>query len=203
MGFATTVLRIVTGATMAGHGVQKLTDSLGGRGPEAAAESFEKMGFRPGRPFALATGVAETAGGAMMVAGLGTPAACAMISGVMTGAIVKVRSKHGFWMRDGGLEYNLHILAATFAVAGAGGGALTLDALRGKKHRGFGWAVAQLAIGAGTAAAALAIADRQSGDNWPGPTPTDLWLDREDSGSSAPVDLTTQSEVGEHAHATA
>ena len=207
MGFATTVLRVVTGATMAGHGLQKLTNSLGGQGQDATAESFEKMGFKPGRPFAIATGMAETAGGALMVAGLGTPFACAMVSGVMAGAIAKVHYKNGFWLTEHGYEYNLHILAATFAVAGSGGGALTLDALRGKKHRGLGWALAQLAVGVGAAAGALAIADRQNGDkNWPASTFTDRGPNSagdEEADISSAVDLTSDGEADDHAHTTA
>jgi putative oxidoreductase len=205
MGLATTVLRVVTGATMAGHGLQKLTNSLGGQGPDDVAESFEKMGLKPGRPYAIATGAAETAGGLLMVAGLGTPLACAMVSGVMAGAIAKVHYKNGFWMTEHGYEYNLHILAATFAVAGTGGGSLTLDALRGKKHRGFGWALAQLAVGLGAAAGALAIAERQNGDHWQSMS-ADRWSSSaspDEAGSAGPVDLTSQGEVGDHAHATA
>lgn len=204
MGFSITVLRVVTGATMLGHGLQKLTNSLGGNGPEAAGQQFEKMGFQPGREFAIATGVAETTGGALMVAGLGTPLACAMISGVMAGAIAKVHYKNGFWMSDRGFEYNLHIMAATFAVAGAGGGALALDGLRGKKHRGFGWALAQLAVGVGAAAGALSIAERQSGDHWQGTT--DRWTsetERPVNDSTGPVDLTSDTDVGDHADASA
>ncbi|HTW07288.1 MAG TPA: DoxX family protein [Acidimicrobiales bacterium] len=164
MGFATTALRVVTGATMAGHGLQKLTNMFGGQGPDGTGQSFEQMGFKPGRPFAIATGLAETAGGTLMVAGLGVPAACAMVSGVMVGAIARVHYKHGFWAMEHGFEYNLHILAATFAVAGTGGGSLTLDALRGKHRRGLGWAVAQLAVGAGAAAGALALSERLATD---------------------------------------
>jgi putative oxidoreductase len=204
MGLATTVLRVVTGATMAGHGLQKLTNSLGGQGLDASAESFEKMGLQPGRSFAIATGLAETAGGALMVAGLGTPLACAMVSGVMAGAIAKVHYKNGFWMTEQGSEYNLHILAATFAIAGSGGGALTVDALRGKKHRGFGWALAQLAVGVGAAAGALALAERQNGDHWQELSPTG---DRSTStgpnevDGSSPIDLAREGEVDGHVHA--
>jgi putative oxidoreductase len=148
---------------MAGHGLQKLTCSFGGHGPEAAGEMFEQIGFKPGRQFAVVTGAAETAGGVMMVAGLGTPLACSMISGVMAAAIAKVHYKNGFWASDRGYELNLHILAATFAVAGAGGGALALDGLRGRKHKGFGWALAQLVLGATAAAGAIAVAERLPG----------------------------------------
>jgi len=162
MGYATTVLRIVTGATMAGHGLQKLTNSMGGKGPAAAGDNFEKIGFTPGKHFAVATGVAETTGGTLMALGLATPVACSMVTGVMASAIAKVHYQNGFWVSNKGFEYNLNIMAATFAVAGAGGGALALDGLRGKKHRGFGWAVAQLAVGVAAAYATLEIAERQA-----------------------------------------
>jgi putative oxidoreductase len=209
MGLATTVLRVVTGATMAGHGLQKLSNSFGGHGLAAAGESFEAIGFKPGQPFATATGAAEAAGGMLMVAGLGTPLACAMISGVMAGAIAKVHYKNGFWMTDHGFEYNLHILAATFAVAGTGGGALTLDALRGKKHQGLGWALAQLAVGLGAATAALALAERQQGDHWQAstePHSTDRRPDgsvHDEATNSHQVDLAPNNEVGDHTHAPA
>ena len=79
---------------------------------------------------------------------------------------------------------------------------MTLDALRGKKHGGFGWALAQLAVGVGAAAGALAIAERQSGDHWQGST--GRWAS--DTSTSRPegaVDLTSRGEVGDHANASA
>lgn len=151
MGLATTVLRVVTGATMAGHGLQKLTYSFGGGGPQAAGERFEQMGFKPGQPYAVAAGATEAVGGALMGLGLETPLACAMVSGVMAAAIAKVHYKNGFWVSNRGFEYNAMIMAAAFAVAGSGGGALSLDGWRGKRRLGFGWALAQLALGVGAA----------------------------------------------------
>jgi putative oxidoreductase len=172
MGFATTVLRVATGATMAGHGLQKLTTGFGGGGLEAAGENFEKMGLSPGRQYALLTGSAEALGGSLLVLGLGTPFASSLVSAVMTGAIAKVHWKNGFWASKGGIEHPLLVLASTFAIAGAGGGPLAIDGLRGKKRRGFGWAFAQLAAGAGGAAAALAVASRQVGRGAAGTKPT-------------------------------
>ena len=117
-----------------------------------------------------------------MALGLATPLACSMVTGVMTGAIAKVHYQNGFWSSNKGFEYNLHILAATFAIAGAGGGALTLDGLRGKKRRGFGWALAQLVIGAGAGWGALALAERKGYEGTasqlsPGPRDDDKAVD--------------------------
>jgi len=191
MALATTVLRMVTGATMAAHGLQKLTCLLGGGGPEAAGKTFEKLGFSSGKQFAIVTGAAETTGGALMTLGLGTPLACSMVSGVMCGAVARVHYKNGFWNAQRGFEYNLLILAATFEVAAAGGGALTLDALRRKSHRGFAWAVAQLAVGAGAAWAALALDERQSSNEL-----APRWAtSSDDKGPRQEVDLTGDPEA--------
>src|ERR1700722_18339075 len=78
MGLATTALRVTTGVVLAGHGLQKIAGKFGGPGLDAAATGFESMGFRPGRPYAAAAGVSETAGGAMLAAGLFTPLGAAM-----------------------------------------------------------------------------------------------------------------------------
>jgi putative oxidoreductase len=161
VGLAITVLRVVTGATMAGHGLQKLTYSFGGGGPEATGQTFEQMGFKPGRRYAVAAGATETVGGAFMATGLQAPLACAMVSGVMASAISKVHYKNGFWVSDRGFEYNLMIMAAAFAIAGSGGGALSLDGLRGRRRQGFGWALAQLLAGVGVASLLLSWAGRQ------------------------------------------
>ncbi|MDX6514612.1 MAG: putative oxidoreductase, partial [Gaiellaceae bacterium] len=46
------LLRLVLGATMAGHGAQKLFGVFGGPGPQGAAGFFGALRFRS--PFALA-----------------------------------------------------------------------------------------------------------------------------------------------------
>jgi putative oxidoreductase len=97
-----------------------------------------------------------------MVAGLGTPLACAMVSGVMASAISKVHYKNGFWAANKGFEPNLMFMASAFAIAGSGGGALSLDGLRGKRRQGLSWALAQLVAGAGTAVAVLKFSSRQA-----------------------------------------
>lgn len=160
MGLATTVLRVVTGATVTGHGLQKLTGSFGGEGTEAVGRTFSQLGFEPGKPYAVATGATETVGGLLMATGLGTPFACAMVSGVMASAISKVHYKDGLWTSDRGLDFNLMVMASAFAIAGSGGGVLSLDGLRGKRRRGFVWAVAQLVVGVGAAVAVLTFAGR-------------------------------------------
>jgi putative oxidoreductase len=153
-------LRVLVGALFMGHGLQKLAGWFGGHGLGATAKSFESLGLRPGKAQATASGVAETAGGAMLAAGLLTPLGASLISGSMITAIRKVHAKNGVWVTNGGAEYNLVLLGVVFAITDVGPGGWSLDAARGKSHTGPAWALAQLAAGAAGSAAAIAIGER-------------------------------------------
>jgi putative oxidoreductase len=148
------VLRLVIGLLFVGHGAQKLFGAFGGHGPEGTGQFFEQVGLRPGKPKALAAGVTETAGGALLAVGLATPAAVAMLSGVQYAAIWKVHADKGPWVTDGGWEYSAVLLASLMAVAGVGPGPLSLDSVLGMERSGLGWALA--ATGAGVLGAAAA-----------------------------------------------
>jgi putative oxidoreductase len=148
MGLARLALRGTVGTLFVGHGMQKLNGSFGGPGIDGTTEMFDKIGMRPAKGHAIGAGVAETVGGAMLVAGMFTPAAVAMLSGVMFTAIRKVHAPNGPWAAKGGYEYNLVLLASLYAVADAGPGTISLDALRGKNRCGTHWALAAVGFGA-------------------------------------------------------
>jgi putative oxidoreductase len=156
------LLRMIVGGLFVGHGLQKLAGRFGGNGLQATGEAFEGMGMRPGPAHAGAAGAAETAGGAMLAAGLFTPAASGLLSAVMLTAIRKVHGPKGPWVTDGGYEYNLVLLATVFALTDIGPGPLSLDALIGSRRSGLPWALAQLAAGAAGSAAAIEL-----GARWP------------------------------------
>lgn len=110
--------RAALGASMVYHGLGKLR----GQGPQQVGGWFESVGIKPGKHFALATGIAEVFAGAAAIAGLWTrPAALAVLvtQGV---ALAKVHSKNGFDITKGGFEYNIALMciAATLLVAGPG-----------------------------------------------------------------------------------
>jgi putative oxidoreductase len=154
-------VRVVVGGLFMGHGLQKLAGWFRGHGLEGTGQAFESMGLRPGRVHATGAGVSETAGGALLAAGLLTPLAAAMLSGTMITAIRKVHAPNGPWIAEGGYEYNLVMLAAVFAVTDLGPGQWSLDEALGISRSGPGWAIAQLAAGAAGSAAVLAFAERQ------------------------------------------
>ena len=65
-------LRAGVGGVLLAHGVQKLFGWLGGAGLTGTADALEQMGFRPGLPSAVAAGLGEAGGGALIVLGLFT-----------------------------------------------------------------------------------------------------------------------------------
>ena len=152
MRFGIALLRAVVGALFMGHGLQKLTGWFGGHGLDATANAFEGMGLRPGKVHATAAGVAETAGGALLVTGAATPLAAGMLSGTMAVAVRKVHLANGPWVTNGGFEYNAVLLAALFAVTAAGSE---------DERAGAGWAIAQFAAGLIGSEAILRFADSQ------------------------------------------
>jgi putative oxidoreductase len=140
-------LRLVIGLLFIGHGAQKLFGVFSGPGLDPTAATFERMGLRPGRLHATAAGCAELGGGLLLALGALTPLAAAAITAVMTTAIITVHVRNGLWNTEKGFEYNLVLIAAAFAVVGAGPGAWSLDSALGLTLSGTGWALAALAAG--------------------------------------------------------
>jgi putative oxidoreductase len=160
MGIATTALRVTMGGVMAGHGLQKLAGKFGGPGLDATAAGFEQIGFHPGLPYARAAAVTETVGGGLIALGALTPVGASMVTGTMGVAIMKVHGPNGLWVTKGGYEYNLMLIAASFALTEVGPGHIALDGIIFKKRHGVFWAVLELAAGLGGAAIVAQLASR-------------------------------------------
>jgi putative oxidoreductase len=160
------LLRTVVGGFFVGHGTQKLFGWFGGHGLEKTAAGFEQLGLRPAKANAVAAGAAEAGGGALLVAGLETPLAAAVLTATMLTAIKTVHLKNGPWATNGGYEYNAVLIAAVLAVAEVGPGPLSLDAALGNERSGERWALAALAAGVVGAIGAHVSASRQ-----PAPVP--------------------------------
>ncbi len=158
--------RAVIGGLFVGHGTQKLFGWFGGPGLEGTEGMMESLDLKPTRPNAVAAGLTETAGGALLVAGAATPLAAASLIGTMITAIRKVHQPNGPWVAQGGWEYNAVLIAALMALVDAGPGDLSVDAVLGRDEWGPGWALGGLAVGAAASGAAIALGARASG-----PTP--------------------------------
>src|SRR3954464_4905734 len=99
-----TLLRGLIGGLFVGHGSQKLFGWFGGYGPDGTGQFFESVGLRPGRRHAMTAGATEAGCGAMLAAGLATPAAAAGLTGVMITALRTVIWKDGIKPATGEFE---------------------------------------------------------------------------------------------------
>jgi putative oxidoreductase len=147
MKLAFTAFRAAVGAVFLAHGTQKLFGWFGGHGLENTGKAFDSIGLKPGRRMALAAGASEAGGGALLATGFLTPVGAAATIGVMTQATRTVHWSKGFFVTEGGYEYNLTLIAAAFAIAEHGPGPISLDRLLGTERRGTIWALAALAAG--------------------------------------------------------
>jgi putative oxidoreductase len=155
MRFGIAILRAVIGGLFIGHGLQKLKGWFGGYGIEGTGGWMESVGLFPGKHHATAGGLAETAGGALLVAGLATPAAQAALTSSMTVATLKVHGPNGIWGQNNGFELPLVMTAALFAVTASGPGSFALD----KRDWGTAWAIAALGAGIAGGFGAIKYAD--------------------------------------------
>jgi putative oxidoreductase len=154
------VLRLTVGLTMAAHGGQKLFGWFGGYGIAGTGGFLESLGFRPGKVHAGLAGTAELVGGLLIALGLLTPVGAALVIAVMVVAIGSVHLPKGFFVSDGGFEYNLMIVASSAALAFAGPGAYSLDAVDGLYPAG--WVVGVVTVLAGLVLGAGALAARRA-----------------------------------------
>ena len=124
-------LRVTLGLVFLGHGAQKSFGAFGGPGFTGATGFIGSLGFRPARFWAgLAVG-GELLAGALYLLGLFTPLAGLLVLGTMGVAIAKVHAPKGFFVQNGGYEYNLVLIIAAVALTLAGPGTYSLDHLLG------------------------------------------------------------------------
>jgi putative oxidoreductase len=125
------LLRLVFGGLMAAHGAQKLFGWFGGYGLTGTGGFFEGLGFRPGRLFAGLAGATEVTGGLLLALGLLGPVGGALVVSVMVVAALSVHWQHGVFATSDGIEVPLLYGVAAVALALAGPGHYSLDALLG------------------------------------------------------------------------
>ncbi len=131
MAYGLLLIRVVFGLTVAAHGGQKLFGWFGGWGLSKTAAAFGSMRYRAPLLMAFAAAVGEVGGGVLFAVGWATPFAALLLAVVMINAIATVHGAKGFWLSNGGYEYNLAILTVALGVAATGPGRLSLDALIG------------------------------------------------------------------------
>ncbi len=140
-------LRVFLGVLLFAHGTQKLFGWFGGHGPDGTGSFFEQVGHRPGRQMALLAGLSEAGGGALLVLGLITPLASAIIIGVMVTAAVSVHGNNGLWATNGGFELPLTNAVIAGALAFTGAGTFSFDRAIGLELHGWVWGIGAVVVG--------------------------------------------------------
>lgn len=121
-------LRIALGAVFIGHGAQKLFGAFGGWGLESTAQWMASQGLEPGMVMAVLAGSAEFFGGILVLLGLITRPAAAVLAFTMGVAMASVHLPNGLFLANGGYEYALTLFMASIALAFSGGGRYSVDA---------------------------------------------------------------------------
>ncbi|XXF80375.1 DoxX family protein [Myxococcaceae bacterium GXIMD 01537] len=99
--------RLSLGATMVVHGLAKLRKE----GQEQNVAFFEGIGFKPGKPWVVATGLTEFLAGVSAILGVGTRLTALGVLATQAVAIAKVHAPKGFEATKGGYEFNLALCA--------------------------------------------------------------------------------------------
>jgi len=124
-----TVLRVVVGIVFLAHGAQKLFV----HGFHGTAGAFGGMGIPAPAVSSAVVTLVEFLGGAALIVGLLTRWAAALNGFDMVVAILLVHLKNGF-LKPGGFEHPLTLLAACVALVMLGPGTLSVDGALTKRE---------------------------------------------------------------------
>ncbi|MFI9504280.1 DoxX family protein [Nocardia sp. NPDC052566] len=138
------IVRVVFGGLLAAHGSQKLFGWFNGYGWNATTASFDQMGYNPGKLFGTLAGLSEFTGGLLLVFGLVTPLAAAIVVGTMINAVNTMWS--GGLLTGKGYELPLLYAAAAAALAFTGPGRFSLDHGRPWQRHGFVWGAGAIVL---------------------------------------------------------
>lgn len=148
------VLRLAVAAVFIGHGAQKLFGLWGGAGLDGTAAQLAQLGLSPPAVFALALGVAELAGGVLLVLGAFTSWVAPALTLDPLLLVWKIHGYNGFFLnwdlRPGvghGIEYHLLLVAALVSLAFSGAGAVSVDAWRRRSAEAAAAGLARIRAG--------------------------------------------------------
>lgn len=145
------VLRLVVGATLIVHGLQKLVGLWGGPGLDGFESTLRDAGYQQPQILAIVGAVGELAAGGFLVLGLLTPIAAAAIVAIMINAVLfKHELEPGFqyFASDAsGIEYEVLLVGCAVALTLTGPGRIAVDGPRGWSTRPFIGSLVALLLG--------------------------------------------------------
>lgn len=121
------VLRLGVGVMFFAHGLQVAFGKFQGPGVANFAKMLEGLGFWFPLFWAYVCACTMLVGGALVVAGLFSRLASAALFVFIAVAAWKVHLSHGFFLQQGGFEYNFLIACACLALVIAGPGGISIS----------------------------------------------------------------------------
>jgi putative oxidoreductase len=118
------IARIALGVVFVAHGWQKVFDY----GLDGVAQSFTQMGVPAPELSAYFAAFAELGAGALLIVGLATPLAAAILAIDMAGAFLTVHAGNGIFVAENGYELVLVLGSTALALALLGAGRFSADA---------------------------------------------------------------------------
>lgn len=120
------ILRAGLGIMFFAHGLQMALGKLGGPGVEGFAKMLTGLGFNPALSWAYLAGYVTLIGGLFLILGISTRLASVFLLIFIVVAAAKVHLAKGFFLSNGGFEYNFIIACALLALLILGGGKFSL-----------------------------------------------------------------------------
>jgi putative oxidoreductase len=156
---ASLLLRISLGTCLFLHGANKWRSAESRRG---TAAWFASIGMRSSKLQAAMAAFTEMGAGLLLVAGLFVPSAAAAVIATMVVAVVVAHRRRGFFIfNEGqGWEYCAMLAVTALAIAGLGGGKVSLDEALGIDYGGTWGFATGLIMGLGGAAIHLFVSYR-------------------------------------------
>lgn len=115
--------RITLGLIFLMHGYQKMFQF----GVPAVVDNFGQLGMPIPAVTGLLITLLELVGGLALIIGLFTRGVALLFTAEFLVAVTAVHLPNGFFAANGGVEFPLMLLAGSFLLVLAGGGALTVD----------------------------------------------------------------------------
>lgn len=125
------IVRVILGVIFIVHGGQKVFGWFDGPGVKGMSHWLGSMGVAHPALLAWIASLSEFGGGVLVLVGLLTPLAAAVIVSTMVVAILLVHAKNGFLITKSGYEFNLSLIGLALMLMLAGAGTISIDQLLG------------------------------------------------------------------------
>jgi putative oxidoreductase len=122
MDWASLVLRFGIGLMFVAHGMQLALGKFGGPGVTGFSQMLSKMGFAPAILWSYLAGYTTLIGGLFLLLGICVRLSAFSLLIFITVAAVTAHLPKGFFLQNGGYEYNFIIACACVALMILGGG---------------------------------------------------------------------------------